>query len=121
MRLTEIRIRVAALGALGARWPDESAAPRKRRQGRSLDLSGLPRLPSGDLRPMAGHADGHRRPGWQAAPEGRPGRFLQVNPLVTLRTNVAFTYGTKWKQRHWEKQGDDYFVLPAGMCEIVPG
>ena len=26
---------------------------------------------------------------------------------------MDFTYGSKWKQRYWKKQGDDYFVLPA--------
>ena len=36
------------------------------------------------------------------------------NPLVTFTpADVAFTYGSKWKQRYWKKQGDDYFVLPA--------
>ena len=40
--------------------------------------------------------------------------FSTPNPLVTFKPeDVAFTYGTKWKQRYWKKQGDDYFVLPA--------
>ncbi len=51
-------------------------------------------------------------------PRQRPkailGDFSTPNPLVTFRPeDVAFTYGTKWKQRYWKKQGDDYFVLPA--------
>src|ERR1700719_3125856 len=40
--------------------------------------------------------------------------FATPNPLVTFKPeDVDFTYGTKWKQRYWKKQGDDYFVLPA--------
>jgi len=40
--------------------------------------------------------------------------FATPNPLVTFRPeDVDFTYGSKWKQRYWKKQGDDYFVLPA--------
>ena len=27
--------------------------------------------------------------------------------------DVAFTYGSKWKQRYFTKIGDDYFVFPA--------
>jgi predicted CXXCH cytochrome family protein len=42
------------------------------------------------------------------------GDFSTPNPLVTFaRDDVAFTYGSKWKQRYWKKQGNDYFVLPA--------
>src|SRR5579863_9342649 len=26
---------------------------------------------------------------------------------------VAFVYGSRWKQRYFAKQGDDYYVLPA--------
>ena len=40
--------------------------------------------------------------------------FATPNPLVTFRVeDVAFTYGTKWKQRYFTKRGDDYFVYPA--------
>ncbi len=40
--------------------------------------------------------------------------FATPNPLVTFKPeDVDFTYGSKWKQRYWKKQGDDYFVLPA--------
>lgn len=47
-------------------------------------------------------------------PKAIVGDFSTPNPLVTFRPeDVAFTYGTKWKQRYWKKQGDDYFVLPA--------
>lgn len=36
------------------------------------------------------------------------------NSLVHFTTNdVALVYGSKWKQRYFQKIGDDYFVLPA--------
>ena len=36
------------------------------------------------------------------------------NPLVTFaRKDIAFVYGSKWKQRYFTKVGDDYFPLPA--------
>ncbi len=50
----------------------------------------------------------------KAHPEAILGDFKTPNPLVTFRPeDVAFTYGTKWKQRYWKKQGNDYYVLPA--------
>ena len=34
--------------------------------------------------------------------------------LVTFtKEDVAFVYGSKWKQRYFKKVGDDYFVFPA--------
>jgi hypothetical protein len=36
------------------------------------------------------------------------------DPLVTFtRDDIAFVYGSKWKQRYFKKIGDDYFPLPA--------
>lgn len=36
------------------------------------------------------------------------------NPLVTFAKNdIAFVYGSKWKQRYFVKRGDDYFPLGA--------
>jgi predicted CXXCH cytochrome family protein len=36
------------------------------------------------------------------------------NPLVTFtKDDIAFVYGSRWKQRYFKKIGDDYFVLPA--------
>jgi predicted CXXCH cytochrome family protein len=36
------------------------------------------------------------------------------DPLVTFtRDDIAFVYGTKWKQRYFKKVGNDYFPLPA--------
>ncbi len=47
-------------------------------------------------------------------PEAILGDFSTPNPLVTFRKeDVAFTYGSKWKQRYFTKRGDDYYVFPA--------
>ncbi|MBV8831226.1 MAG: cytochrome C [Acidobacteriaceae bacterium] len=36
------------------------------------------------------------------------------DPLVSFKKDdIAFVYGSKWKQRYFKKVGDDYFVLPA--------
>ena len=36
------------------------------------------------------------------------------NPLVTFNKNdIAFVYGSKWKQRYFKRVGDDYYPLPA--------
>src|SRR4051794_17527091 len=36
------------------------------------------------------------------------------DPLLTFKKeDIAFTYGSKWKQRYFTKIGDDYFVFPA--------
>lgn len=36
------------------------------------------------------------------------------DPLVTFSTNdIAFVYGSKWKQRYFKKIGNDYFPFPA--------
>jgi predicted CXXCH cytochrome family protein len=38
----------------------------------------------------------------------------KADPLVKFtRDQIAFTYGSKWKQRYFTKIGDDYFVFPA--------
>src|SRR5262245_34739866 len=40
--------------------------------------------------------------------------FSKADPLLTFtKDDVAFVYGTKWKQRYFKKVGDDYFPLPA--------
>ena len=47
-------------------------------------------------------------------PEAVLGDFSTPNPLVTFRPeDVAFVYGSQWKQRYFTKIGDDYFVQPA--------
>jgi predicted CXXCH cytochrome family protein len=40
--------------------------------------------------------------------------FSKPDPLLTFKLDdVAFVYGSKWKQRYFTKIGDDYFPLPA--------
>jgi predicted CXXCH cytochrome family protein len=40
--------------------------------------------------------------------------FSMPHPLLTFSIDdVAFTYGSKWKQRYFQKVGDDYFPLSA--------
>src|SRR5689334_16857212 len=40
--------------------------------------------------------------------------LTKADPLVTFGKNdIAFVYGSKWKQRYFKKVGDDYFPLPA--------
>ena len=42
------------------------------------------------------------------------GDFLHPDPLVTFGLDqVAFVYGSRWKQRYFTKRGDDYYPLPA--------
>lgn len=47
-------------------------------------------------------------------PDAILGDFSTPNPLVTFDIgDIAFTYGSKWKQRYFTRSGDDYFVFPA--------
>lgn len=40
--------------------------------------------------------------------------FSKPDPLLTFTlSDVAFTYGSKWKQRYFKRVGNDYFPLPA--------
>ena len=40
--------------------------------------------------------------------------FSKPDPLLTFTLDdVAFVYGSKWKQRYFKRVGDDYFPLPA--------
>jgi predicted CXXCH cytochrome family protein len=40
--------------------------------------------------------------------------FSKPDPLLTFKlADVAFVYGTKWKQRYFTKVGNDYFPFPA--------
>jgi predicted CXXCH cytochrome family protein len=42
------------------------------------------------------------------------GDFSRPNPIVTFTTDqIAFVYGSKFKQRYFRKSGDDFFPLPA--------
>ncbi|HEX5048800.1 MAG TPA: cytochrome c3 family protein [Gammaproteobacteria bacterium] len=47
-------------------------------------------------------------------PEAVLGDFSKPNDLVNFKIrDVAFLYGSHWKQRYFVKRGDDYFVLPV--------
>jgi hypothetical protein len=47
-------------------------------------------------------------------PEAVLGDFSDPNPLVTFTPeDIAFTYGSRWKQRYFTQIGSDYFVFPA--------
>src|SRR5262245_45641687 len=40
--------------------------------------------------------------------------FSKPDPLLTFKLDdVAFVYGSKWKQRYFTRVGNDYFPLPA--------
>lgn len=40
--------------------------------------------------------------------------FSKPDPLLTFKLDdVAFVYGTRWKQRYFKRVGDDYYPLPA--------
>ena len=69
------------------------------------------------------HADIYKR--WQKTPMANVVRDPREHPdaiLPDLATNdvapftrdqVAFVYGSKWKQRYFTKTGDDYYPLPV--------
>ena len=40
--------------------------------------------------------------------------LTKPDPLVTFALgDIAFVYGSKWKQRYFKRKGDDYYPLPA--------
>jgi len=47
-------------------------------------------------------------------PDAVLGDFAHDDPLRPFKLDeVAFVYGSRWKQRYFTKKGDDYFPLPA--------
>ena len=47
-------------------------------------------------------------------PEAVLGDFATPNPVRTFDLkDVAFVYGSRWKQRYFARRGNDYYVLPA--------
>ena len=47
-------------------------------------------------------------------PEAVLGDFKTPSPLVNFKLeDVAFVYGSRWKQRYFTKRGDDYYPQPA--------
>jgi predicted CXXCH cytochrome family protein len=50
----------------------------------------------------------------KARPEAILGDFSKPDPLVTFKKeDIAFTYGSRWKQRYFTKVGNDYAVFGA--------
>lgn len=51
----------------------------------------------------------------KAHPEVIIGDFATADPNVVTftRDDIAFVYGSRWKQRYFKKVGDDYYPLPA--------
>ncbi len=50
----------------------------------------------------------------KAHPEAITPDLKTPNPLVTFTIDdIAFVYGTKWKQRYFKRVDDDFFPLPA--------
>lgn len=50
----------------------------------------------------------------KAHPDAVVGDFTKADPVRTFGLDeVAFVYGSRWKQRYFTKHGDDYFPLPA--------
>jgi hypothetical protein len=71
-------------------------------------------LPRRDLRALEQHPHGQRGDRSQSAPDVILPDFAKPNPLVTFnKEDIAFVYGTKWKQRYFQKVGDDYYPLGA--------
>ena len=47
-------------------------------------------------------------------PEAITPDLSKPDPLLTFtKDDIAFVYGSKWKQRYFKKVGNDYFPLPA--------
>src|SRR6185312_9149279 len=47
-------------------------------------------------------------------PEAIAPDLSKPDPVVTFtKDDIAFVYGSRWKQRYFKKVGDDYFPLPA--------
>ena len=92
---------------------DHAHRPHSRR-----DLRRFGRVPASAIRRST--TAGARR-GWPmscAIPSEHPDAIIpdlsKPDPLLTFSTDdVAFVYGSKWKQRYFQKVGDDYFPLPA--------
>jgi hypothetical protein len=50
----------------------------------------------------------------KAHPDAVLGDFSKTDPALTFKLDdVALVYGSKWKQRYFQKQGDDYYPLGA--------
>ena len=99
--------------------PPKIATPEPAANGSTLNsalrrIARVPALPRCDVRAVVAHADGERHYGPQANPSVVIGDFSKPNPLVNFRLeDVAFVYGTKWKQRYFLRRGSDYYPANA--------
>ena len=78
-------------------------------------LRGLRELPPDIYARWSKTRDGERRARSAGAPRrDHPGSDRSPIPLVNFtKDDVAFVYGSRWKQRYFTKIGDDYFPQPA--------
>ena len=68
------------------------------------------------LRALVEDAHGQRRPRSEGHPEAVIPDFTKPDPLLTFKLDdIAFVYGSKWKQRYFTKVGDDYFPLGGAV------
>ena len=87
---------------------------------------GFRRQPTTSARPPAKSATatfmrGGKRRRWPTScaihasiPEAIIPDLASGDPLMTFtKDDIAFVYGSKWKQRYFKKVGDDYYLLPA--------
>ena len=44
-----------------------------------------------------------------------PGPFQRRSLVTFTKDDIAFVYGSKWKQRYFKKVGDDYLPLPGAV------
>ena len=89
-------------------------APPRLRPPAYVGSSRLPPLSRADLRALVQDANGERRHDPKQHPEAVIPDFSKPDPLLKFQlSDVAFVYGSKWKQRYFTKRGDDYYPLPA--------
>ena len=103
-----------ALG--GGNRPSSPTAGRcTSRSGDVRRLGGVRALPRADLRAVEADAHGQRRArSARASGRDHPGPHASPIRCVTFtKDQIAFVYGSKWKQRYFTKVGDDYFPLRA--------
>ena len=72
-------------------------------------------LPPGHFYALVEDADGQRRPRSEDASRRDHPRSdaSRIRWSPSRKDDIAFVYGSKWKQRYFTKVGDDYFPLGA--------
>ena len=77
-------------------------------------LGRVRRLSHRDLRPLENDPHGQRGRDPREHPDAIVPDLFKPDPLLTfVKDEIAFVYGSKWKQRYFKRIGDDYFPLPA--------